>query len=244
MAENVSTPPRRPTLTAPARAAVRDVRAMTEKRPPQGPNRKTAVNRRTRCRHFRYPEPKPSPLHETGASPIGSGGLFDFELSQMRPRGPSPPSPPRGLGEKPQFRQEKAPHLRHRPGAPRPHEGRLRPPRDEHGRRARGLLEERYPPEKPVDSASSCPVFVAGELTASVVAAAVGLWGSRQRYPQIHSRAGGRSGLGGQRMIDDRSAFGIVVGEPVRPPEDRQPAIRVFVDARTLARTKCGRSGD
>jgi hypothetical protein len=32
-------------------------------------------------------------------------------------------------------------------------------------------------------------------------------------------------------MIDDRSAFGIVVGEPVRPPEDRQPAVRVFVDA-------------
>src|SRR5512132_2727728 len=82
-----------------------------------------------------------------------------------------------------------------------------------------------------VDSASSCPVFVAGELTASVVVAAVGLWGSRQRYPQIHSRAGGRSGSGGQRMIDDRSAFGIVVGEPARPPEDRQPAVRVFVDA-------------
>ena len=69
MAENVSTPARRPTLTAPARAGVRDVRAGTEKRTPQGPNRKTTVNRRTRCRHFRYLEPKPSPLHETGASP-------------------------------------------------------------------------------------------------------------------------------------------------------------------------------
>src|SRR5512132_3631203 len=69
MAEDVSTPARRPTLTAPAPAGVRDVRAGTQKRTPQGPNRKTAVNRRTRCRHSRYPEPKPSPLHETGASP-------------------------------------------------------------------------------------------------------------------------------------------------------------------------------
>src|SRR5512134_2655869 len=42
MAEDVSTPARRPTLTAPARAGVRDVRAGTEKRTPQGPNRKTA----------------------------------------------------------------------------------------------------------------------------------------------------------------------------------------------------------
>jgi hypothetical protein len=57
-------------LTAPARAGVRDVRAGTEKRTPQGLNRKTAVKRRTRCRHFRYLEPKTSPLHETGASPV------------------------------------------------------------------------------------------------------------------------------------------------------------------------------
>src|SRR5512132_2626951 len=69
MLEYVSTPARRPTLTAPARAGVRDVWAGTEKRTLQGPNRKTAVNRRTRCRHFRYLEPNPSPLHETGASP-------------------------------------------------------------------------------------------------------------------------------------------------------------------------------
>jgi hypothetical protein len=31
-------------------------------------------------------------------------------------------------------------------------------------------------------------------------------------------------------MIDDRSAFGIVVGEPARAKDDRQPAVRVFLD--------------
>ena len=59
----------RPTLTAPARAGVRDVRAGTEKRTPQGPNRKTAVNRRTRCRHSdtlnpsSHPSTKPGQVH-------------------------------------------------------------------------------------------------------------------------------------------------------------------------------------
>jgi putative transposase len=84
MSEHVSTPARRPTLTAPARAGVRDVRAGTEKRTPQGPNRKTAVNRRTRCRHFRYLEPKPSPLHETGASPGRSQHRGSLSAPLMR----------------------------------------------------------------------------------------------------------------------------------------------------------------
>ena len=66
-AEDVSTPTQRPTLTAPARTGVRDARAGTEKRTPQGPNRKTAVNRRTRCRHpSLHPSTKPGqvqPIH-------------------------------------------------------------------------------------------------------------------------------------------------------------------------------------
>ena len=71
MAENVSTPARRPTLTAPARAGVRDVRAGTENELHRG---RTENNRKQedKFRHFRYLEPEPSPLHETGASPISS----------------------------------------------------------------------------------------------------------------------------------------------------------------------------
>ena len=68
MAEYVSTPARRPTLTAPARAGVRDVWAGTEKRTPQGPNRKTAVNRRTRCRLFRYLAQALTPPRNRGKS--------------------------------------------------------------------------------------------------------------------------------------------------------------------------------
>ena len=80
MAEDVSTPTQRPTLTAPARTGVRDARAGTEKRTPQGPNRKTAVNRRTRCRHSRYPEPKPSPPRNRGKSL----GHLEDEVPGMR----------------------------------------------------------------------------------------------------------------------------------------------------------------
>src|SRR5207344_2215396 len=94
-----------------------------------------------------------------------------------------------------------------------------------------------------VASVSSWPVFVADEWTASVVAAAVGLWGSRKRYPQIHSRAGGRSGSGGQRMIDDRSAFGIVIGESARARKTaRRPS--GYSWTRTLALTEWWRGGD
>ena len=47
MSERVSTPVRRPTLTAPARAGVTDAQAGTEERAPQGPNRETVPKRRT-----------------------------------------------------------------------------------------------------------------------------------------------------------------------------------------------------
>ena len=49
----MSTPARRPTLTAPAPAGVRDVRAGTEERAPQGPNRGTCATTRTACHHIR-----------------------------------------------------------------------------------------------------------------------------------------------------------------------------------------------
>ena len=60
-----------------------------------------------------------------------------------------------------------------------------------------------------------------------VVVVAVGI---AERYRQIHSRAGSRSGSGGQRTID-HDALRIVIGEAVRSPEHRQGAVRVFVEA-------------
>lgn len=64
-----------------------------------------------------------------------------------------------------------------------------------------------------------------------VVVAAVGLWGTRKRCPQVHRRTGSRSGSGGQRTGIDDPALRVVVGEAVRPPKHRQPTVRVFVDA-------------
>ena len=61
----------RPSLTAPARDGRTIVRAGTEEWLRRGPNQRMARNRRTTCRQIRYPDPKLSPLHETGASPKG-----------------------------------------------------------------------------------------------------------------------------------------------------------------------------
>jgi hypothetical protein len=58
-----------PSLTAAARDGRIIVRVGTEEWLRQGPNKRMAPNRRAKCRQTRYPEPKPSTLHETGASP-------------------------------------------------------------------------------------------------------------------------------------------------------------------------------
>jgi hypothetical protein len=57
--------------TAPSGAVLdrRCVRAGMEEWLRQGPNKRMAPNRRAKCRQTRYPDPKPSTLHETGASP-------------------------------------------------------------------------------------------------------------------------------------------------------------------------------
>ena len=53
------------------------VRAGTEEWLRRGPNKRMARNRRTTCRQIRYPDPKPSPVHETGASPPRELDFFD-----------------------------------------------------------------------------------------------------------------------------------------------------------------------
>src|SRR3982075_3004239 len=68
---------RRPTLTAPARDRSTSVQAGTKRC--SRPNQKmdpVSNRRRTHCPQTRYPDPKHSPLHETGASPLLRGGRF------------------------------------------------------------------------------------------------------------------------------------------------------------------------
>ena len=69
----------RPSLTAAARDGRTFVRPGTEEWLRPRPNQRI-VSRRTTCRQIRYSDPKPSPLHETGASPdqgsVGNGGPF------------------------------------------------------------------------------------------------------------------------------------------------------------------------
>lgn len=81
-----------------------------------------------------------------------------------------------------------------------------------------------------VASASSWPVFVAHELTAFCGGGGCGVVGIAKRYPQPHSRAGGRSGSGGQRIGIARTSRDVVVGEPVRAEEDGEAAGGIFVD--------------
>src|ERR1700687_6162733 len=62
---------RRPTLTAPARDRSTCVQAGTKRC--SRPNQKmdpASNRRRTTCPQTPYPDPKHSPLHETGASPL------------------------------------------------------------------------------------------------------------------------------------------------------------------------------
>jgi hypothetical protein len=63
-------PPTGPSLTAAARDGRTIVRAGTEEWLCQGPNQRMARNWRTTCCWTRYPDPKRSPVHETGASPF------------------------------------------------------------------------------------------------------------------------------------------------------------------------------
>ena len=64
----------RPSLTAAARDGRTIVRAGTEEWLRRGPNQRMARHRRATCRQIRSANPKLSPLHETGASPICSLG--------------------------------------------------------------------------------------------------------------------------------------------------------------------------
>jgi hypothetical protein len=51
-----------PSLTAAVRAGMEEWLR-------RGPNKRMTPNRRAKCRQTRYPDPKPSTVHETGASP-------------------------------------------------------------------------------------------------------------------------------------------------------------------------------
>jgi hypothetical protein len=63
------TPPQWPALTRIARVGDCDVQAGTKERAPQGPNKGTGPEWRKGCPQTMWPEPKRSPLYETGASP-------------------------------------------------------------------------------------------------------------------------------------------------------------------------------
>ncbi len=72
-----------PSLYRAARDGRTIVRAGTEEWLRQGPNKGMPPNRRAKCRQTRYPDPKLSGLHETGASPLAQ------ELrARMRRSGP------------------------------------------------------------------------------------------------------------------------------------------------------------
>ena len=60
----------RPSLTAAARDGRTIVRAGTEEWLRRGPNQRMARHRRATCRQIRSANPKLSPLHETGVSPL------------------------------------------------------------------------------------------------------------------------------------------------------------------------------
>jgi hypothetical protein len=66
----------RPSLTAARHDGVGNVQAGTERC--SRPNQKITPKRRTECGPTRYPDPKTSPVHETGASP---DYLFGFVIA-------------------------------------------------------------------------------------------------------------------------------------------------------------------
>src|SRR5262249_61581433 len=71
-----------PSLTAAARDGRTIVRAGMEEWLRRGPNKRMTPSRRVKCRQTRYPDPKLSTVHETGASPnlasssVTGGRLF------------------------------------------------------------------------------------------------------------------------------------------------------------------------
>jgi hypothetical protein len=67
MSQYAAPPARRPSLTAARHDSRGNVQAGTKRC--SRPNQKMASKRRTECPQPRYPHPKTSPLHETGASP-------------------------------------------------------------------------------------------------------------------------------------------------------------------------------
>jgi hypothetical protein len=69
----------RPSLTPARHDGVGNVQAGTERC--SRPNQKITPKRRTECGQTRYPDPKTSPVHETGASPSRAGG-FRFRAPQ------------------------------------------------------------------------------------------------------------------------------------------------------------------
>src|SRR5271165_5544147 len=58
-----------PSLTAAARDGRTIVRTGMEEWLRRGPNKRMTPDRRAKCRQTRYPDPKLSTVHETGASP-------------------------------------------------------------------------------------------------------------------------------------------------------------------------------
>jgi|HubBroStandDraft_6_1064221.scaffolds.fasta_scaffold359406_3 hypothetical protein len=72
-----------PSLTAAARDGRTFVRAGMEEWLRRGPNKRMAPNRRAKCPQTRYPDPNPTNLHETGASPANTKSV----LSRYRPGG-------------------------------------------------------------------------------------------------------------------------------------------------------------
>src|ERR1019366_2547910 len=64
-------PARRPPLTAARHDSRGNVQGGTKRS--SWPNQKMNSKGRTECRQLRYPDPKTSPLHETGASPFFQG---------------------------------------------------------------------------------------------------------------------------------------------------------------------------
>jgi hypothetical protein len=66
----------RPSLTAARHDGVGNVQAGTERC--SRPNQKITPKRRTECGQIRYPDPKTSPVHETGASPYKGAGWVSW----------------------------------------------------------------------------------------------------------------------------------------------------------------------
>src|ERR1700680_183100 len=74
--QQVAPPAHRPSLTAARHDSLGNLQAGTKRC--SRPNQKIVPKRRTECHQTRYPHPKTSPLHETGASPVLADGRVFF----------------------------------------------------------------------------------------------------------------------------------------------------------------------